>query len=58
MPFLVEWWERTLYHEHEGRVIEHAQRLVFPAILAMYNRPQAVINLQALHDRVHELVKR
>lgn len=50
--FLVDWWNDRLYYERNGRAIAHQERLVSPELLAMYNRPQSVINLQALHDRV------
>lgn len=51
-PFLVDWWDQRLHYEREARDIEHQRRLLSPELLAMYNKPQAVINLQQLHDDV------
>lgn len=52
LPWLVDWWDARLYYERNARDIAHQQRLVSPELLAMYNKPQSVINLQALHDDV------
>lgn len=56
MPFLVDWWDQrqglVRYYSEEGRRIDHERMLASPELLALYNRPQAVINLQQLHDDV------
>jgi hypothetical protein len=55
-PFLVEFWYTRLYHEQEARRLAHQQRMVSQEIMSTYNRPQSVINLQALRDRVYALM--
>lgn len=63
-PYLVEWWEARLYYEQNARDIAHQERLVSLELLAMYNRPRSVVDLQVLHDDVlwhvgafqHELI--
>lgn len=41
-----------LYYEREARAITHQERVLSRPVLAMYNRPTAVVDLQALHDGV------
>lgn len=55
-PWLVDWWGARLYYEHEALDIEHQHRLISTDILSMYNRPQSVIDEQALHDGVYTLM--
>lgn len=56
MPYLVDWWNDRLYFEWEARNIAHRERVASHDIMAMYNRPQSVVDLQALHDRVLTLM--
>lgn len=60
VPFLVDWWHsRQAYRAfdaEEAALIHHAERLYSAPLMAMYNKPQSVINLQALHDRVYALL--
>lgn len=51
LPWLVEWWYERLWREKEARAIAHQERLVSAEIMAMYNKPQSVVNLQALRDQ-------
>jgi hypothetical protein len=37
-PFLVDWWDQVLAHDREARSLAHAQRLLSPELLGMYNR--------------------
>lgn len=55
-PYLVEWWDARLYYEHEARDIAHQQRLFSPELVAVYNKPQTVVDLQVLHNRVYQLM--
>ena len=50
--FLVDWWNDRMYFERNKRDLEHQERLMSTSIMAMYNKPQAVINLQQLYDDV------
>lgn len=52
MPFLVDWWATRLYYEQEARNIAHQERTMSAELMTTYNRPQAVVNLQQLHDDV------
>lgn len=56
LPWLVDWWDVRNYYIREAADLAHQQRLVSPELLAMFNRPQSVVDLQALHDRVYFLM--
>lgn len=56
IPFLVDWWGDRLYYEHQARDLAHIERVASHEVMTTYNRPQNVVNLQALHDRVYFLM--
>jgi hypothetical protein len=64
IDWLVDWWDQRCFLEKERAYLAHAERMASPELMAMYNKPQSVVNLQQLHDDVlwyvgafgHELI--